>query len=293
MLKTTLRPLAAALAVALIGSLALAAPAMAGDDEEKVRIKKIHHVCDGEDCEHHGEHHGEHKAVFIGEGGELHEIGELMGGDVTWVEAGDHGVHVIGGSGTFLGVQLSDLTDELRAHFGAPEGQGVMVSKVVEDSPAARAGVRVGDVITAVDGEVVESGGSLGRLIRGRDEGETVALEVYRDGRVERLSPTLAKREGGPMMGKRVMIGGPHGAHGGIMDDLRKVTVKCDEEDGEKDCEVTIGDGEAVAMGDFDCGGAEDCRVEVRCEEDGCECTANGEAVDCDELPGFSERHGG
>ncbi len=193
----------------------------------------------------------------------------------------------MGGSGTFLGVQLTELTDELRTHFGAPEGQGVMVAKVVEGSPAALAGVRVGDVVTAVDGEAVRGSGSLGRLIRGRDEGETVALEVYRDGRVETLSPTLAKREGPRRMARRL-----HGAHEG-MAGLHKVMVRCEEEDGEKDCEVTVGDGDAIEIGDFDCGGAENCVVQVECHDDGCECTANGDAVDCDELPGFSERHGG
>lgn len=293
MLKTILRPLAGATILALIGSLALAAsaPAAADDDGKKVRVKKIHRICDGEDCEHDGEH----RAIFIGEGGEMHELGELTGDDNVWVDAGDHGVHLRVGSGTFLGVQLTELTDELRTHFGAREGQGVMVSKVVDGGPAAIAGVQVGDVITAVDGETVGGAGSLGRLIRDRDEGETVALEVYRDGRIETLSPTLAKREA-PMMKMRRIHGG-HGGPGEMagLHGMHKVMVKCDGEDGEEDCEVTVGggDGDVVALGDFDCDGAEECRVEVQCGDDGCECTANGDAVDCDDLPGFAERHGG
>ena len=296
MLKTILRPLAGVASLALLAALtvpAVAAP-IGDDDGKKIHIKQVH-ACEGEDCEQ-----GEQRAIFVGDGGELHELGELAGDDLVWVEAGEHGDHhvrIFGGSGAFLGVQLTDLTDELRTHFGAPEGQGVLVSKVVDGSPAAIAGVQVGDVITAVDGETVKGSGSLGHLIQARDEGETVALEVYRDGRIERLSPTLEKREmaGMPRMKMRRM----HGKHGDVkifgddMHGMRKVMVKCDEEDGEKDCEVTVGDADVIAIGDFDCGGAETCKVEVQCGDDGCECTANGDAVDCDELPGFSERHGG
>ena len=50
-------------------------------------------------------------------------------------------------SGKVLGVGLTDLTPELREHFGVGGDAGVMISRVVEDSPAAKAGLRVGDII--------------------------------------------------------------------------------------------------------------------------------------------------
>lgn len=99
-------------------------------------------------------------------------------------------------SGTFLGVQLSELTRELRIHFGVPETVGVMVSKVLPDTPAERAGVQVGDIITRVDGEDVVSANALAHAIRQRAEGDVVDLEVWREKRIETLSPTLAKRKG-------------------------------------------------------------------------------------------------
>lgn len=54
-----------------------------------------------------------------------------------------------------LGVSVQDLTPELAAHFGATGG--VIVSAVGDDSPASRAGIRVGDVITTVDGEAIDT----------------------------------------------------------------------------------------------------------------------------------------
>ena len=56
---------------------------------------------------------------------------------------------VVGRSGHgYLGVQLMDITEELREFYGAPRDAGTLVSRVAEDSPAAAAGFEVGDVIT-------------------------------------------------------------------------------------------------------------------------------------------------
>ena len=97
--------------------------------------------------------------------------------------------------GGFIGVQLVDLTPELRAHFGIPENAGVMVSAVSEDGPAATAGALVGDIITAVDGEEIGSAGELARLVRQAEEGDFANLEVWRDGKVMTLTTTIAVRE--------------------------------------------------------------------------------------------------
>ena len=68
----------------------------------------------------------------------------------------------------YLGVSLLDLTPELREHFGRKE-TGVMVLRVTADGPAAKAGLQVGDVITAIDGIAVDSSGDVGS--RRRQEG--------------------------------------------------------------------------------------------------------------------------
>lgn len=269
MLKKIRIPVVAA-AVLLLAGLPLARPAAASEEgEQKVQVHKI--VLDKGDGEP-----GEHKVmVFTGEDGEHHV---MHGGEGhVWVGAGEHGHHAIhmhGAKGGFLGVELTELTPELRTHFGAPEGAGVLVAKVVEDSPAARAGIRVGDILSAVDGEEVASAGALAHAIRGHGEGDVVSLDAWRDGNLVTLTATLEEREGMARMMKR------------------QVMVECAE--GGEDCDVKVLGGHHAMHGlhGFDCGGAEKCEIQVRCGDDGCTCLVNGEAAECEALPGFAEHHG-
>lgn len=95
----------------------------------------------------------------------------------------------------YLGIALTDLTPELRTHFGVPEDTGVMVSKVEPGSPAEKAGVKVGDVLTSVGGEDVKGSWDVHRKIRSREDGQQVPLEIWRNGKVQTLSATVEKRE--------------------------------------------------------------------------------------------------
>lgn len=127
------------------------------------------------------EPHEMRRMVFVGEGGEEGEGGLLM-------------AHPFLGGG-YLGVELLRLTPELRAHFGAPEDAGVMISRVAPDSPAAQAGLQVGDVITQIDGETVASPARLGAEVRRRDEGQQVSLNLYRQGKPKELTATIQERD--------------------------------------------------------------------------------------------------
>lgn len=97
-------------------------------------------------------------------------------------------------SGAYLGVGLVNLNEPLRAHFGVPEGSGVLVSNVVDGGPAARAGVQVGDIITRFDGDDVTSSRKLTAMVRKAEAGDPADLEVWRDGKVETVSTTLDER---------------------------------------------------------------------------------------------------
>ena len=93
-----------------------------------------------------------------------------------------------------LGVELVGVTGELREHLGANSDEGVLVGRVLEDTPAEDAGVEVGDLIVAVGGETIDSQGDLIRLLRERD-GETFNVDVIRDGRPQSLTVSLPERE--------------------------------------------------------------------------------------------------
>ena len=105
---------------------------------------------------------------------------------------------VVGRSGNgYLGIQLIDLTEELREFYGAPQDAGTLVARVSENSPAATAGFEVGDVITRVAGEAAENSWDLVRSVAQFDPEEQIELEVIRDGAPVTLTATLGEREGG------------------------------------------------------------------------------------------------
>jgi serine protease Do len=80
-----------------------------------------------------------------------------------------------------LGIDAEDLEGDFGNFFGAPDGEGVLVRGVFSDSPAAKAGLKVGDVITSVDGDRVRSIGDLReKLIEKRAE-KTVKLGILRN----------------------------------------------------------------------------------------------------------------
>jgi S1-C subfamily serine protease len=97
----------------------------------------------------------------------------------------------------YLGAELQALTPGLGAMFTIPENvKGVVVVGVIQDSPAAKAGLRPKDVITALDGKTVKSTIELERSIIFLAPGKTVEMNVYRDGK--KLSVKVALEERPP-----------------------------------------------------------------------------------------------
>lgn len=241
-------------------------PAMAGDTEvsqdKKIRITKIVHECTGDDCP---EVKHERRIIVVGADGEAHEVGggptEWIGHDGQWI--GHDGVHGFSfphhGKGGFLGVATTELTAELRSHFGVPEDAGLLVAKVVADSAAAHAGVLVGDILTAVDGVAVDSTGDLVRAVRELEPGAAVDLELWRDGSLQTLGATLGERQ---QPRRHAML------------------MHCGNDD--EDCP------HLSTIRDLDCGDDSDCEIKIECKDAGCECTVNGEPTECETLPGFA-----
>src|SRR5205814_1538143 len=78
-----------------------------------------------------------------------------------------------------LGVRVQDLSEELASYFGVKSG--VLVSGVDAETPAAKAGIKAGDVITAVNGQAVTEPGDLRREVGKVEDGKSVDLSVTRD----------------------------------------------------------------------------------------------------------------
>jgi membrane-associated protease RseP (regulator of RpoE activity) len=91
-----------------------------------------------------------------------------------------------------LGVAVLQIGSELRTHFGAPADRGVLVDSVRPESPAARAGVRVGDVIVEVDGAAIASASDVLDALGDRKQGEAIAIAAIRGGQRQELRATLA-----------------------------------------------------------------------------------------------------
>jgi serine protease Do len=81
----------------------------------------------------------------------------------------------------WLGVGIQPLTPELARKFGVPEQEGVLVNEVFEKDPAAAAGIKAGDVITRIEGSVIDSPNRLSRIVAGLLPGAKAHVEVVRN----------------------------------------------------------------------------------------------------------------
>lgn len=95
----------------------------------------------------------------------------------------------------YLGVNLTEMTPELREAFGAPSDLGVLVNRVVPDTPAERAGLQAGDVLTRVEGADIASPAAVQAEIFSREKGDVVTIEVYRQRQLQQFSATLDQVE--------------------------------------------------------------------------------------------------
>ena len=93
----------------------------------------------------------------------------------------------------WLGVQVQDLPAE-DGRRGPTGGRGVLVAGVERGSPAARAGLRQGDTVTAINGERVETSRALVRNIAAVPPGQTIRLSVTRDGRPTEVPVQVGRR---------------------------------------------------------------------------------------------------
>jgi serine protease Do len=91
----------------------------------------------------------------------------------------------------WLGILIQDVTRELAESFGMSKPSGALVARVLPDSPAAAAGIKVGDIITEYQGKEVESSSSLPPMVGSTTVGSQAELKVLRDGKTRTIKVTI------------------------------------------------------------------------------------------------------
>jgi serine protease Do len=88
----------------------------------------------------------------------------------------------------WLGVQIQDVTRELAESFGMKKPQGALVSKIVHGSPAEKAELQIGDIITEFNGQPIETSGDLPPMVGMTPINDKAALKIIRQGEEKTIS---------------------------------------------------------------------------------------------------------
>jgi serine protease Do len=123
-------------------------------------------------------------------GSQIHdEILRGMEKDFPQIKTGDGNFVFSFGANRRIGVSTQTLTKQLADYFGVSDG-GLLITSVNENTPAAKAGLKAGDVITAVDGEKVTSSGDIVRAINKKQDGDiTLTIVSNHSTRTVTLTP--------------------------------------------------------------------------------------------------------
>ncbi len=95
----------------------------------------------------------------------------------------------------YLGVMLQDISVSMAKALELDEDGGAIISEVLEDSPAEKAGLKDGDVILEFDGKTIYSHKSLTKAVRKTTPGEEIKVKVLRGGKTKNLEVVVGKRE--------------------------------------------------------------------------------------------------
>jgi serine protease Do len=103
---------------------------------------------------------------------------------------------------SYIGVQVQPVTQDIADSLGLKQARGALVDEPQADSPAAKAGLKAGDVITAVNGKAIKDSRELARTISETAPGTTVKLDVARGGADKTIDVTLAQMPSGQRQAK-------------------------------------------------------------------------------------------
>jgi S1-C subfamily serine protease len=117
----------------------------------------------------------------------------------AWSFKGDEGhdfaFKMLSGGPRKLGIQYMELGEQLAGYFKLAAKSGVLVTSVEAEGPAAKAGLKAGDVILKLKGDAIQGGDDLREALSEAEGGSEVGISVQREGRPVELKVTLAKSE--------------------------------------------------------------------------------------------------
>ncbi|MCH9638346.1 MAG: PDZ domain-containing protein, partial [Betaproteobacteria bacterium] len=94
----------------------------------------------------------------------------------------------------WVGVSMQDMTQELAESFGLKTTTGALISSVLRDGPADRAGIAPGDILIAVEDDAVQNSSDMLNLVAALSPGETVTVVVVRDGAEKKIQIRVGVR---------------------------------------------------------------------------------------------------
>lgn len=93
-----------------------------------------------------------------------------------------------------LGARVIQISDDLRRYFGSSADTGILVDKVLPDTPAARAGLKSGDLITAVEGQSISKTTDIFKALAKSQKGDKVKVSILRNKKKKTLTATLDEK---------------------------------------------------------------------------------------------------
>jgi C-terminal processing protease CtpA/Prc len=137
------------------------------------------------------------KQVQVTVSGDDESMAFSTGNNLLWINEDDR-------KGGFLGVEVKNINDDLKNYFEVKNG--VLVEKVIPETPAEKAGLKAGDVITEVSGRVIADHADLVRTMNYYNPGEKVEVRYSRKGKVSTVKVELAEHK---MMNKEIRLKHP------------------------------------------------------------------------------------
>jgi serine protease Do len=103
---------------------------------------------------------------------------------------------IVTSNGPYLGIGVKDVDADTAKKLNLKEVRGVEITNVEENSPAAKAGVKDGDIVLEYNGQPIEGGAQLSRMVRETPVGHTARIGVWRNGAIQNLTATIEEKKG-------------------------------------------------------------------------------------------------